>query len=79
MPKKLRGGPLGTLQHFCCETSNLLKEGHFGEKNFGKKTQIAEKGDPLVSPDIVCCAEKRNKPFGYVPWAEWSILDSSWG
>ena len=58
MPKKLKGGPFRIFQHpFCRKTPK--KGGRFGEKispekkscNAEKKT---EKGDPLVSPGIVC-------------------------
>ena len=46
--KKLKGDPLGK-QFF------LEKKSRSAQKN--------EKGDPLVSPGMVCYAEKQEKPF----------------
>ena len=45
-----------------------LKGGPFGRKFFSGKSLNAEKterGDPLVSPGMVCYAEKQEKPFWF--------------
>ena len=42
--------------------------GPFGENFFSKKSRSAEtneRGDPLVSPGMVCYAEKQKKPFWF--------------
>ena len=46
----------------------MVSWGPFDEIIFGKKSRNAEKtekGDPLVSPGIVCYAEKQEKPFWF--------------
>ena len=58
----LKGGTLSHFQH------PKYGRGSFGEKNFSKKSHNAEKnckGDPLVSPGIVCYAEKDEVPFWF--------------
>ena len=65
--KKLKGGPFGIFQHpFCCKTSKKCRGDTLG-KNFPKKmSRSAEKnwkGDSLVSPGMLCYAEKQVKPF----------------
>ena len=64
--EKLKGGPFGVFQHpFCRKTSKNWKGKYF---IFGKKSHSAEKnerGDPLVSPGMVCYAEKQEKPFWF--------------
>ena len=68
--KKLKGGPFGIFQHpFCCKTSEKMQGGPFGE-NFCFKKSLAvpkknERGDPLVSPGMVCYAEKQEKLFWF--------------
>ena len=46
-----------------------MQEGPFGEHFFSeKKSRTAEKndrGEPLVSPGMVCYAEKQEKPFWF--------------
>ena len=46
-----------------------MKGGPFGEKNFSKKKSRSaeknERGDPLVSPGMVCYAEKQEKTFWF--------------
>ena len=43
MPKKLKGGPFGILQHpFCRKTPKKQKGGPFGEFFFPKKSHRAE-------------------------------------
>ena len=71
MPKKkLRGGPFGIFQHpFCRKTSKKMQGDSLGKFFFSKnKSRSAEKnemGDPLVSPGMVCYAEKQEKPFWF--------------
>ena len=48
--QKMQGGPFG--EHFFFE-----KKSRSAEKN--------ERGDPLVSPGMVCYAEKQEKPFWF--------------
>ena len=50
----------------CCEISKKFKGGPFGEKKIRKKVsqcRKTERGDPLVSPGMVCYAGKQEKPF----------------
>ena len=67
--KNWKGGPLGIFQHpFCRKTAKKLKGGRpFEEKKFSaKKSRSAEKnwkGDPLVSPGMVCLHGKTGKTF----------------
>ena len=66
--KKLKGGPFVIFQHpFCRKTANKLNEGPFGEIFFPKKVLQCQKkigkGDPLVSPGMVCYAGKQEKPL----------------
>ena len=68
MPKKLKRGPFGIFQNpFCRKTSKI--EGDTLRGNFFSikvsKAKKTERGDPLVSPGIVCYAEKENKPFWF--------------
>ena len=45
-----------------------MQGGPFGEIFFRKKSRSAEKnerGEPLVSPGMVCYAEKQEKPFWF--------------
>ena len=67
--RKTERGPFEVFQHpFCRKTSKKMQEGRFGEFFFRKKSRSAEKnerGDPLVSPGIVCYAEKQEKPFWF--------------
>ena len=45
-----------------------MKRGPLGKNFFEKKSRSAEKnerGDPLVSPGMVCYAEKQEKPFWF--------------
>ena len=68
VPKKLKGGtnwdfPTSILTQ---NSKKQLKGGPFGENFSEKKSRSAEKnwkGDPLVSPGMVCYAEKQEKPF----------------
>ena len=66
MPKTERGDLLG-FSNILTQNSKKLNEGTFGEKNFRKKSLAVPKkksrGDPLISPGMVCYAEKQEKPF----------------
>ena len=70
--KKLKGGTFGIFQHpFCRKTSKKCHWDPLRKKNFEKKIQKKcltvpkkiERGDSLVSPGMVCYAEKQVKPF----------------
>ena len=71
MPKKTeRGGPFGIFQHpFCRKTSKKCRGDPLGKNFFfEKKSRSAEKserGEPLVSPGMVCYAEKQEKLFWF--------------
>ena len=51
------------------QNSKKIEGGHFGEIFFRKKTLTVpkkiERGDPLVSPGMVCYAGKQEKPFWF--------------
>ena len=69
MPKKSeRGDPLGFSNIHSDAKQQKNEGGPFGEKNFRKKISQCRKklrGDPLVSPGMVCYAEKQEKPFWF--------------
>ena len=63
--KNWKGGPFGIFQHpYWRKTAKNWKG-----KNFRKKVSQCRKklkgGDPLVSPGMVCYAEKQEKPFWF--------------
>ena len=74
--KNWKGGPFWIFQHpLCRKTSKnwrgdplrnffLEKKSHNAEKNW--------KGDPLVSPGMVCYAEKEEKPFWFISLGQMS-------
>ena len=67
MPEKLKGGTLCDFStYILSQNIKKLKGGPFGESLFRKKVsqcQKTERGDSLVSPGIVCYAEKEEKLF----------------
>ena len=73
MPKKNRKEePFGIFQHpFCRKTSKKCRGDPLRKKNFEKKIRKkclalpkkTERGDSLVSPGMICYAEKQVKPF----------------
>ena len=69
MPKKLKGGPFGIIQHaFCRKTSKKCRGtlwGIFFSKKKVSQCRKKWKGKPLVSPGMVCYAEKQEKPFWF--------------
>ena len=71
VPKKnWKGGPFGIFQHpFCRKTAKKLKGGPFEEKKIPEKSLTVPKkigrGDPLVSPGMVCYAGKQEKSFWF--------------
>ena len=75
MPKKnWKGGPFGIFQHpFCRKTSkkcrgDRLRKKNSEEKNSEKNVSQCRKkwkGESLVSPGMVCYAEKQEKPFWF--------------
>ena len=80
MPKKLKGGILWDFSTSIL-SSNIkkLKGGPFEDFFFEKVSQCRKKlkGDPLVSPGIVCYAEKQETPFwfsGSVRYVKWFNL-----
>ena len=67
--KKLKGGPFGIFQHPFCRIHQKIAGGAFGENFFSRKkshsSEKNERGDPLVSPGMVCYAEKQEKLFWF--------------
>ena len=67
--KNWKGGLFGIFQHpFCRKTSKKMQGGPFGEFFFRKKVSQCRKkwkGESLVSPGMVCYAEKQEKPFWF--------------
>ena len=69
--EKLKGGPFEVFQHpFCRKTSKKnAGGGPFGKIFFSKKKSRSaeknERGESLVSPGMVCYAEKQEKPFWF--------------
>ena len=72
--KNWKGGPFGIFQHpFCRKTSKKCRGDPLGKKiskkKFRKKClavpEKIERGDSLVSPGLVCYAEKQVKPFWF--------------
>ena len=66
--KKLKRGPFGIFQHpFCRKTSKKCRGDPLGKKfpkkNVSQCRKKIERGDSLVSPGMVCYAEKQVKPF----------------
>ena len=59
-----RGDPLGFFN-----IHSVAKQQKIGEKNFRKKSLAVpkkiERGDPLVSPGMVCYAAKQEKSFWF--------------
>ena len=68
--KKLKGGTLWDFPtSILTQNSKKLKGDHLGKKFFPKKNLAVPKKierDPLVSPGMVCYAEKLETPFGSV-------------
>ena len=70
MPKKTeRGDPLGFFNIHSVAKHQKMQGGTFEENFFSeKKSRSAEKnerGDPLVTPGMVCYAEKQEKLFWF--------------
>ena len=71
MPEKTeRGGAFGIFQPpFCRKTSKNAERSLLGKNFFSKKSLAVpkkiERGDPLVSPGMVCYAEKQKKTFWF--------------
>ena len=73
MPKKLKGGTLWDFPtSILSQNMKKMQGGPFEEKKFRKKIpkkkclavpKKIERGDSLVSPGMVCFAEKQAKPF----------------
>ena len=60
------GDPLGFSNIHSDAKQQKIEGGPFGEKKSEKSLAVPKKiemGDPLVSPGIVCYAEKQEKPF----------------
>ena len=71
-----KGGTLWDFLTFPSQKSNKLKGGPLMEKNFKKVPQCRKtwKGDPLVSPGIVCYAKKESYLFVSVRLTKWINL-----
>ena len=69
MPKKLKGGLWDFPTSILSQNIKKMQGGPSGENFFsGKKVSMpkkTERGDPLVSPGMVCYAEKQKKPFWF--------------
>ena len=71
MPKKTeRGDPLGFFNIHSVAKQQKMQGGPFGENFFFRKKSLAvpkknERGESLVSPGMVCYAEKQEKPFWF--------------
>ena len=67
VPKKTVRGTLWDFPtSILTQNSKKIEGGLFGGIFFEKKSRCAEKkGDPLVSPGMVCYAEKQEKPFWF--------------
>ena len=72
--KNWKEEPFGIFQHpFCRKTSKKCRGDPLRKKNFEKKIpkkmspvpKKIERGDSLVSPGMVCYAEKQVKPFWF--------------
>ena len=68
MPKKTERGTLWDFPtSIVSQNIKKMQAGPFGEKNSEKKCLAVpkkiERGDSLVSPGLVCYAEKQVKPF----------------
>ena len=67
MPKKTERGTLWDFPtSILSQNSKKIEGGPFEEKKFPEKSRSAEKnwkGNPLVSPGMVCYAGKQEKPF----------------
>ena len=65
--RKTERGPFEVFQHPFCRKTSKKQGGPFGEKNSEKKVSQCrkkiERRDSLVSPGMVCYAEKQVKPF----------------
>ena len=68
MSKNWKGGPLGFFNIHSVAKQQKNEGGPFGEKNFPKSLAVPKKiegGGSLVSPGMVCYAEKQEKPFWF--------------
>ena len=66
--KKLKGGTLWDFSTSILSQNIKKMQGLFGEIFLRKKVsqcQKNERGDPLVSPGMVCYAEEQEKPFWF--------------
>ena len=71
--KKLKGGTLWDFPtSIVSQNIKKMQAGPFGEKNFEKNSKKClavpkkiERGDSLVSPGLICYAEKQVKPFWF--------------
>ena len=74
--RKLKRGTFWDFQRPCCRKTPKKMKGALGDNFFSKKcpTMPEKTWDLLVSPGIVCYAEKRKNLFGSVPWANRYIL-----
>ena len=66
MPKKLKEDPLGVFNiHFVAKHQKIEGGKIFFRKNVSQCRKKTERGDPLVSPGMVCYAGKQEKPFWF--------------
>ena len=67
MPKKLKGDPLGFFNIHSVAKHQKIEGNRDPSGNFSKSLIKPKKlkGGPLVSPGVVCYAEKEGKPFWF--------------
>ena len=63
--KKLKGGPFGFFNIYAVAKHRKNWSGTLWRRKISKKVNAEKRGDPLVSPGIVCYAEKEGKPFWF--------------
>ena len=63
--EKLKRDPLGIFNIQSVAKHQKIEEKKKQFRNKSSQCQKNEKGDPLVSPGMVCYAEKQEKPFWF--------------
>ena len=65
--EKLKGGPFEVFQHPFCRKKNAggTLWGNFFSEKKSRSAEKNERGESLVSPGMVCYAEKQEKPFWF--------------
>ena len=83
--KNWKEEPFGIFQHpFCRKTSKKMQGDPLRKKKFEKKSEKKclavpkkiERGDALVSPGMICYAEKQVKPFWFSSLGQMVLFDT---